>query len=285
MKKSILKFILLLIPVGFAGLVIGLIIDSFKIAEGNIGLIEIKGPVYFADEYLADIRFFEKKDSVKGVLLRLETPGGAVGAVQEIYSGILRLSEKKPVVASMGNVSASGGYYIACAANKIIANPGTITGSIGVIFEYMNLEGVLRAIKMEPVVFKSGKFKDSASPFRKPDREETAYLQGLIDELYSQFRNTVKERRGLSSEVMDNVANGKVFTGETALKLGLIDAIGDMGYALEELKKLAQVKEERIIRPPRRKVSLVRKLLELIDHGSLLGKKWEGGFSYMMVLP
>ncbi len=251
---------------------------------GNIGLIEIKGPIYSSREYLSDIRFFEKADFIKGVLLRLETPGGSVGAVQEIYQEVLKLSQKKPVIASMGNISASGGYYIACAANKIFANPGTLTGSIGVIFEYMNLEGVLEAIKVKPVVFKSGKFKDAGSPFRKLDVEEQKYLRALIDELYQQFRNVVKERRNLSKEVLDEVANGKVFTGESALEYGLVDAIGTMNDAIEELKKITGIKMEKIVKPRRRGVSFLKKILGF-DEESILNFKVEGGFSYKMVLP
>jgi len=283
-KRSFWKALFIILPVFF---VFVLFFLSFLLRGrwGNIGVIEIRGPIYSSKEYLSDIRFFEKTDFVKGVLLRLETPGGSVGAVQEIYQEVLKLSKKKPVVASMGNISASGGYYIACAANKIFANPGTLTGSIGVIFEYMNLEGVLQAIKVKPVVFKSGRFKDAGSPFRSLDPEEEKYLQGLIDELYSQFRNVVKERRGLSEEVLDEVANGKVFTGESALKYGLIDAIGTAGDAIEELKKMTGIKKEKIVKPPKRGISLLKKLFGLFDDTSLLNLKWEGGFSYKMVLP
>jgi protease-4 len=283
-KGNFLKALLIILPIFFVFILVFISL-LLKGRWGNIGLIEIKGPIYSSREYISDIKFFEEADFVKGVLIRLETPGGSVGAVQEIYQEVLKLSKKKPVVASMGNISASGGYYIACAANKIFANPGTLTGSIGVIFEYMNLEGVLQAIKVKPVVFKSGKFKDAGSPFRKLAPEEEKYLQGLIDELYLQFRNVVKERRGLTEDVLNEVANGKVFTGESALKYGLIDAIGTMGDAIDELKKMTGIKKEKIVKPPKRGVSFLKRILGFLDHESLLNLKWDGGFSYKMVLP
>jgi protease-4 len=283
-KGNFLKALLIILPIFFVFILVFISL-LLKGRWGNIGLIEIKGPIYSSREYLSDIKFFEEADFVKGVLIRLETPGGSVGAVQEIYQEVLKLSKKKPVVASMGNISASGGYYIACAANKIFANPGTLTGSIGVIFEYMNLEGVLQAIKVKPVVFKSGKFKDAGSPFRKLAPEEEKYLQGLIDELYLQFRNVVKERRGLTEDVLNEVANGKVFTGESALKYGLIDAIGTMGDAIDELKKMTGIKKEKIVKPPKRGVSFLKRILGFLDDESLLNLKWDGGFSYKMVLP
>jgi protease-4 len=283
-KGNYLKALLIILPIFFVFILVFISL-LLKGRWGNIGLIEIKGPIYSSREYLSDIKFFEEADFVKGVLIRLETPGGSVGAVQEIYQEVLKLSKKKPVVASMGNISASGGYYIACAANKIFANPGTLTGSIGVIFEYMNLEGVLQAIKVKPVVFKSGKFKDAGSPFRKLAPEEEKYLQGLIDELYLQFRNVVKERRGLTEDVLNEVANGKVFTGESALKYGLIDAIGTMGDAIDELKKMTGIKKEKIVKPPKRGVSFLKRILGFLDDESLLNLKWDGGFSYKMVLP
>jgi protease-4 len=283
-KGNFLKALLIILPIFFVFILVFISL-LLKGRWGNIGLIEIKGPIYSSREYLSDIKFFEEADFVKGVLIRLETPGGSVGAVQEIYQEVLKLSKKKPVVASMGNISASGGYYIACAANKIFANPGTLTGSIGVIFEYMNLEGVLQAIKVKPVVFKSGKFKDAGSPFRKLAPEEEKYLQGLIDELYLQFRNVVKERRGLTEDVLNEVANGKVFTGESALKYGLVDAIGTMGDAIDELKKMTGIKKEKIVKPPKRGVSFLKRILGFLDDESLLNLKWDGGFSYKMVLP
>jgi len=283
-KGNFLKALLIILPIFFVFILVFISL-LLKGRWGNIGLIEIKGPIYSSREYISDIKFFEEADFVKGVLIRLETPGGSVGAVQEIYQEVLKLSKKKPVVASMGNISASGGYYIACAANKIFANPGTLTGSIGVIFEYMNLEGVLQAIKVKPVVFKSGKFKDAGSPFRKLAPEEEKYLQGLIDELYLQFRNVVKERRGLTEDVLNEVANGKVFTGESALKYGLIDAIGTMGDAIDELKKMTGIKKEKIVKPPKRGVSFLKRILGFLDDESLLNLKWDGGFSYKMVLP
>jgi len=283
-KKNFLKVLLVILPI-FLVFIVVLLSLILKGRWGNIGLLEIKGPIYSSREYISDIKFFEETNFVKGVLIRLETPGGSVGAVQEIYHEVLKLSQKKPVVASMGNISASGGYYIACAANKIFANPGTLTGSIGVIFEYMNLEGVLQAIKVKPVVFKSGKFKDAGSPFRKLDAEEEKYLQGIIDELYLQFRNVVKERRNLSEEMLDEVANGKVFTGESALKYGLVDAIGTMNDALQELKKMTGIEKEKIVRPPKRRVPFLKKILGFLNDESLLNFKGEGEFSYKMVLP
>lgn len=285
-REKVLSIALFAVVIVFLiNVMVSTIKRSSTILSGKLGLVEIKEAIFSSDEIVREIRFFEKRKDVKGVLLRIESPGGSVGAVQEIYRELLRLKEKKPVVASMGSIAASGGYYIACAANKIIANPGTITGSIGVILQYVNVEGVLKKIKLKPIVFKSGKFKDTGSPFRSLDEDEKRYLQSLVNELYLQFRDAVKKNRRLSDKVLDTVANGMVFTGKTALEKGLIDSIGNISDAIDALKELSGIKgEPKIIRAPKPKISILKRLLRIISDKTLDIKLPFTNFEFLYIL-
>jgi protease IV len=210
---------------------------------------------------------------VKAIILRIDSPGGGVSASQEIYREVKRVREekKKKVVVSMASVAASGGYYIACPADKIFANPGTVTGSIGVIAEWFNYKGLAEWAKLKPVVFKSGEFKDTGSPTRELTEADKKYFQGMIDELYSQFVGAVTEgRQGkgeagaeLTRERVVKLADGRVYTGETAKKNGLVDEIGNYEDVVKATAKLAQIKgEPQVVTPPKQKEGL--SLLDLL---------------------
>lgn len=188
------------------------------------------------------IRKATENKRIKGVLLRINSPGGTVGTSQEINQAITELKAKKPVVSTMGDVAASGGYYVACATDKIYANPGTLTGSIGVILNGINFKGLADKLGIQPQVVKSGLFKDIASPYRPMTDEERKILQGLIDDSYDQFVNAVAAGRKMKVEEVKKVADGRIFTGRQAKKLGLVDELGSYQDALKDLQAVCKQK-------------------------------------------
>jgi protease IV len=209
------------------------------ISQGNTGRTWERGSQQIARR----IRSAAEKKEVKAVLLDINSPGGSVGAVQEIYSAVMKARKEtgKPFVARFGEVSASGGYYVAAACDKIVAHPGTITGSIGVIFSVGNFEGLLKKIgvKMEPI--KSGKFKDMGSPSREMTAEEKKLLQGMIDDSYGQFVEAVAAGRGMPVEQVKLLADGRIFTGRQAQEAKLVDALGDYRDALDLAGELGKI--------------------------------------------
>jgi len=228
------------------GIGVGLIIsreDGFPIGE-RVAILEVQGVILDSQPYLDSLSKIKKDDGIKAVVLRIDSPGGAVGPSQEIYSEILKLREKKPVIATLGSVGASGGYYIACAAQKILANPGTITGSIGVIAQFVSYEQLLKWAKLDVEVIKSGEFKDVGSPFKKMTETEKQYMQQLIDNVYSQFKLAVSKARGIDSKEMDKIADGRIFTGEQAKNLKLIDELGTLSDAISLAGTLSGIKGE-----------------------------------------
>lgn len=206
-----------------------------------------------ADRVTSELRKISKITTIKAVVLRINSPGGSIGAVQEIYEEVIRLKEKgKKIVVSMGDVGASGAYYIACAADKIVANPGTITGSIGVLMSLGNMEELFRKIGIKIEVIKRGKHKDIGSLSREMTAEEKRLLQGLIDDAYDQFLQVVIEGRNFKKSKAEKIAQGQVFTGRQAKNLGLIDEIGNFQDAVRLAGKLAGIPgEPRVIELPK----------------------------------
>jgi len=206
-----------------------------------------------ADSVTSELRRIGEIETIKAVVLRINSPGGSIGAVQEIYEEVNRLKEKgKKVVVSMGDVGASGAYYIACAADKIVANAGTVTGSIGVLMSLGNMEELFRKIGIRVEVIKRGKHKDIGSLSREMTPEERKLLQGLIDDAYDQFLQAVIEGRNLKKGEAEKIAQGQVFTGRQAKNLGLIDEIGNFQDAVRLAGKLAGIPgEPRVIELPR----------------------------------
>lgn len=194
-----------------------------------------------ASETLKDLRKAIKNDKVKGVLLRVNSPGGTVPTSQEIYEAVKELKKKnKIVVVSMGDMAASGGYYVSCAADKIVANPGTLTGSIGVIMNLMNFKALADKVGIEPEVIKSGLFKDIASPYHKMTREERQILTDLIMDSYDQFTQVVAEGRALPIEEVKRIADGRIYSGRQAKAIKLVDELGTYSDALALLQKLCK---------------------------------------------
>lgn len=197
---------------------------------------------------VSQLRQAQDDEAVKAVILRLNTPGGSVVASDEVYREVLELRRSgKPVVASMGSVAASGGYFISAAADRIVANPSTITGSIGVILVLVNLEGAAGKIGVEPVVITSGRLKDIGSPFRQITDEERQILQTLLDEAYDRFVGVVAEGRHLSSAEVGEVADGRPLSGRQAMEAGLVDELGDFDTAVEAARELAELEEATVV--------------------------------------
>jgi protease-4 len=223
----------------------------------RIALIRIEGLITDSKEATEDIKEYVKNPSIKAIVLRIDSPGGAVGPAQEIYEEVRKAAAKKKVIVSMGSVAASGGYYVASPATKIIANPGTLTGSIGVIMEIPNISGLMDKLGIRTEVVKSGRHKDIASIFRGIGKEEREILQGVLDNVHGQFIKAVAEGRNMLPSDVEKIADGRVFTGEQALKEGLIDELGDLEDAVQAAAKLSGIKGEPAIVSKKERFSLI----------------------------
>lgn len=212
------------------------------VSPGKVALVRIEGPIIDSREAVSEIKSYAEDSSIKAIVLRVDSPGGAVAPSQEIYAEVKKAVEKKKVVASMGSVAASGGYYVAAPATKIVANPGTITGSIGVIMEIPNFEGLMDKIGIRTTVIKSGKYKDIGSAMKELTPEEKKLLQGLMDDVHEQFIQAVAEGRGMTFEDVAELADGRIFSGEQAQELGLVDEIGSLEDSIELSARLAGIK-------------------------------------------
>lgn len=224
----------------------------------KIALVEVKGVINDPHPIVRQIRLYRKDDSVLGMVLRINSPGGGVSAAQEIYEELRRFKERgKKLVASFGSMAASGGYYIACATDSIVANPGSITGSIGVIYESPNAQELLRKIGLSFEVVKSGKHKDIGSPSRPLTPEERRILQSVIDDAYDQFVKAVCEGRKLEEGEVRKIADGRIFTGNQAQKLGLVDCLGDYHDAILMAARMSGIRgEPKTIKLRRKKPSI-----------------------------
>jgi len=250
-------------------------VGRFSLLSGEkIAIVKIEGVILNSAEIIEEIKEYNSNDSVKVILLRIDSPGGAVAPSQEIYEEVKRIRDegKKKVVTS------SGGYYIACVSDKIVANPGSITGSIGVILELANISGLMKKVGVESVVIKSGKYKDIGSIFRAMSQEERDFLQGVIDDTHDQFIEAVAAGRGIDKAKIVPLADGRVFTGRQAKQIGLVDEIGNMQTAIKIAADMAGIKGEPSIIEKKKRFSFI----DLIRSDSLLkwlshGKKIAGG--------
>lgn len=223
----------------------------------RVALIRIEGVITDSRETTEELKEYVKNPSIKAIVLRIDSPGGAVAPSQEIYEEVRKAVAKKKVLVSMGSVAASGGYYIASPATRIIANPGTLTGSIGVIMEIPNIEGLMNKLGIKTEVVKSGKHKDIASIFRGIGKEEREILQGVLDNVHTQFIKAVAEGRKMLPSDVEKIADGRVFTGEQALKAGLIDELGNLEDAVQAAAKLSGIKGEPVIVSKKERFSLI----------------------------
>ncbi|NWH05002.1 signal peptide peptidase SppA [Desulfobacter latus] len=250
--------------------------------RGNIGVVEVTGPILSSKKIIKDLKGFMDDDAIKAIVLRVDSPGGGIGPSQEIYRELMKTRDTKTVIASMGSVAASGGYYIACATQGIVANPGTITGSIGVIMEYVNIEQIARKIGIAPVVIKSGEYKDMGSPMRPLKDSEKQLFQNLVDELHAQFVSDAADARNMETDVMTKLADGRVYTGQTAMNLKLVDRIGNMDDAVQWAGQMAGIEEDLILVYPKAdKITLFRRLAETLFRDVNLSSRLSKQFRYV----
>ena len=245
---------------GGAGVAVYLI-RSFEGGGGSIGVVEIQGVISNPAPIVDTLDSFQKSSKIKAIVLRIDSPGGGVAATQEIYQEIRKVRKTKKVIASMGSMAASGGLYVAVAADQVVANPATVTGSIGVIMQMVNVEDLLAKVGLSPVVIKSGRYKDIGSSARPMTEEERTLLQHIVDEMHRQFIDDVARGRGMEHQEVSRIADGRIFTGREALKLGLIDRIGNFKDAVKLAAKLSGLKGSPKLIFPRKKDTWWKELL------------------------
>ena len=255
--------------------------------SNKIGVIPINGVIRDADAITEQLIAFRDDKQIKAIILRINSPGGGVGPSQEIYSETRRTTKTKKVVASLGSVAASGGYYVASAADSVVANPGTLTGSIGVLMEFVRFEELLKKIGVEMQVIKSGEFKDIGSPNRKMTKEEREILTRLLEDIRNQFVTAVSQGRNMPEEKVLELADGRVFSGREAKRLGLVDSLGNFQDAVNVAKRMAHIRGKvKLVYPVKKRRSLLWDLLfkDLFDAlmnrldrpSGLLEYRWNG---------
>ncbi|MGA7461622.1 MAG: signal peptide peptidase SppA [Candidatus Korobacteraceae bacterium] len=234
--------------------------DGFSGFGDKIGVVDLEGVILNPKDVVEQLRKFADDSSIKAIVLHVDSPGGGAAASEEIYREVLRIRDKKKktIVASIGTVGASGAYYVSSATNKIFADDASIVGSIGVIAEWYNYEELLKWAKLQAITLKAGEFKDTGSPTRPMTPEERAYLQGLIDNMHTQFIHSVAVGRKMKDDQVRALANGKVWTGQEAVPLKLVDQIGDFRTAIEDTAKSVGIKgEPTLVHPEKDRKSLL----------------------------
>ncbi|MEK6607657.1 MAG: signal peptide peptidase SppA [Myxococcota bacterium] len=235
----------------------------------RIGVVEVLGAIKDTKVQLEQLEAFRRDESIRAIVVRIDSPGGAVGPSQELHRAITRARSKKKVVASLGAVAASGGYYAASAADRIVASPGTITGSIGVIAQVAEISELLDLARIHTATFKSGALKDAGSPVRPLTDADRAHLQGIIDDIYAQFVRDVSTSRHLEEAKVRAIADGRVLTGRQALEQRLVDELGNLDDALARAAALAGAKGDPVpVYPPARDLSGLVDLIDLIRGAS-----------------
>ena len=235
---------MILVTIGSA-----LLPDRWKFPSGEIALVHVNGMLMDSRDIVRQLSDYRHDPQVRGIILRIDSPGGAVAPAQEIYSEIMKLrADHKMVYASLGTVAASGGYYIACAADYVLANPGTLTGSISAVMAFNNIEELTKKVGVKPYIIKSGKFKDVGSPLRTMTPDEQKLLQGVVNDVHEQFVQAIATGRDLPLAEVHKIADGRIMTGQQALKLKLIDEVGGLEKTIDLLaKKLNVVGRPKVI--------------------------------------
>jgi protease-4 len=263
-----LTFAVIALFLGTVWLMLTVLDEGGLPGAGKVAIVELEGIIgtgpsgVDTDAIVRQLGEYRDNPSVAAVVLRINSPGGVVAPTQEIFSAVERVrAAGKPVVSSMGSVAASGGYYVAVAANRVYASPGTLTGSIGVVMQLANVEGLLKKVGVDYVVVKSGNFKDIGNIARPLRPEERQVLQALLDDVYGQFVRAVAERRGLDEKTVRSFADGRVYSGQQARALKMVDEMGGLEDAVEGAAKLAGIPGRPKLIHPRRRFSL-RELLQ-----------------------
>jgi protease-4 len=263
MRKKIVTTVIIVVVLFFLILIVRGLMNTETVGP-KVAVIDIVGMISRSETVIEQIHQYRDNKDVKAIILRIDSPGGSVAPVQEIYSELSKLN--KPIVASMGGTATSGGYYIACAADQIVANPGTLTGSIGVIMQFMKMKGLYDKVGIDQQVVKSGKFKDVGSPVRDLTEEEQQLLQDTIDDVHTQFVDAIFEGRktvakDLTREEIAALADGRIFSGNQALAHNLIDRLGNLPDAIELAAELGDIPGKPKIERVKPKRSLLERLL------------------------
>lgn len=251
--------------VAFAVLLILVFIVRALVSNGPVGekiaVIDINGAISKSDKVIELIHRYRDNGSIKAIVVRIDSPGGSVAPVQEIYSELKKL--EKPVVASLGGTAASGGYYIACAADEIFANPGTLTGSIGVIMQFMKMKGLYDKVGIDQQTVKSGRFKDTGSPIRNLSPEEKELLQETIDDVHHQFVDAIFDERKdqLTRDEVQALADGRIFSGNQALQYKLVDKLGNLQDAIAHAAELGGIVGKPKVTRVKREPTLLERLI------------------------
>lgn len=234
--------------------------SSFTGFGDKIAVLDLEGVILTPKDMVEQLKKYADDGSIKAIIIHVNSPGGGAAASEEIYREVKRIRDekKKRIVADIETVGASGAYYVSSATNKIFANNASIVGSIGVIAQWVNYEELMKWAKLKDITLKAGEFKDAGSPTRDITPEERTYLQGLIDDMHGQFIHAVAEGRHMKEEDIRNIANGKVWTGEQALPLKLVDQIGDFQAAVDDTAKSVGIKgEPTLVRPEKERKSVL----------------------------
>lgn len=233
------------------------------LSKEGVGLVEVKGMILDSKETIRQLRYFLKQDSVKSVVLRVDSPGGIVAPSQEIYAEVKKFAARKKIIVSMGSLAASGGYYISAPATMIYANPGTITASIGVILKLSNIESLMDKLGIKSYTLKTGKYKDSGSPVRQLSAEDRAMLQSVINNTHQQFVRAVAEGRRLPIEDVRKIADGRILSGEQAMEQKLVDRLGTLQDAIDEAGRQAGISgDPELLLPPKKQINYLDLLVE-----------------------
>lgn len=274
-KQGLLLGCFLFLGAGFALVVVTAMLLNLPLLGGGwslggqVGLVELEGPINASQELVRELEANRRDDSIHAVVLRVNSPGGAVAPSQEIYQAVRRLNADKPVVVSCGSVAASGAYYAAVAADSILADPGSLIGSIGVVFSYPTAPELMDKLGVELQVYKSGRLKDIGSFAREPTEEEEDLFDGIIADVYDQFITAVAEGRAMDRDEVLALADGRIFSGRQAMEAGLIDGLGDLHAAVNLAADLAGLdREPKVVRKARPRIPLLDILDQLVGDGA-----------------
>lgn len=271
--------VLLLVLLGAGGALFG---ETESLPSSDrLAMLRVEGIILQNRPILKWIDRLYRDDSVKGVLLRVDSPGGGAAASQELYEAIARLQRKKPVVAYMGSVAASGGLMVAVAAQTVVANPSAVTGSIGVKMDVPQVQGLMQKLGVGQETLTTGQFKDAGSPFKPMSTQDRAYLQGVLQDMHSQFVELVAKSRQLPVAKVQAMADGRIFTGREALSLGLVNAVGGQDVALELLQQVSGVSSTATLLEQPKESALWKEILQTVLEIDLSSQTRGAGFLYL----
>lgn len=256
---GVVFFVLILFSVIFRGLGPT---ENLEVASGNIGVIEIEGVIIESLPVLEQIQTLKEHKNLKALVVRIDSPGGAVGAAQEIYLELKKLREDFPVIVSMGNIAASGGLYASLGGDVVLALPGTLTGSMGVLLQVTNLSKLAKRVYMEPITIKSGELKDAGNPLHPMKPGTRRFLEGMIDKTFEQFKEHVVSERKLKPAAIKELSDGRVVSGSEAVKLGLVDEIGSFQDAVDLAAEKANIEKVKLAFLSRKPVTFVERLVQ-----------------------